>query len=92
MFVFIGAEPYTRWLADEVALDSGGYILTGGRHSFRQEGRAGLHRSAVPAGDQQSGCVRGRRRAERIDQTVASAVGEGAMAVRLVREHLQLRG
>ncbi|WP_169988673.1 cyclic nucleotide-binding domain-containing protein [Microbispora sp. H10836] len=63
-----------------------------GRRSFRQEGRAGLHRSAVPletsragvfaAGDVRNGSIK----------RVASAVGEGAMAVRLVHEHLQLRG
>src|SRR6202012_1815056 len=29
LFVFIGAEPRTEWLKDLVALDDGGYVLTG---------------------------------------------------------------
>lgn len=93
MFVFIGAEPYTRWLADEVALDSWGYILTGldaarsgrkgvpdstGRPFPLETSRAGV----FAAGDVRNGSIK----------RVASAVGEGAMAVRLVHEHLQLRG
>ncbi|GAB3893744.1 FAD-dependent oxidoreductase [Microbispora bryophytorum] len=93
MFVFIGAEPYTRWLADEVALDSRGYILTGldaarsgrkgvpdstGRPFSLETSRAGV----FAAGDVRNGSIK----------RVASAVGEGAMAVRLVHEHLQLRG
>ena len=84
LFVFIGAEPCTSWLADTLALDSGGYILTGpavsralGDDSPRQ-----LLETSAPgvfaAGDVRSGSVK----------RVASAVGEGSMAVRLVHEHL----
>ncbi|WP_405393470.1 FAD-dependent oxidoreductase [Microbispora hainanensis] len=93
MFVFIGAEPYSRWLADEVALDSRGYILTG--LDAARSGRKGVPDSAgrpfpletsragvFAAGDVRNGSIK----------RVASAVGEGAMAVRLVHEHLQLRG
>lgn len=29
LFVFIGATPHTRWLADAIALDDHGFILTG---------------------------------------------------------------
>ena len=29
LFVFIGAEPHTEWLRAHVALDDGGYVLTG---------------------------------------------------------------
>ena len=29
LFVFIGAEPHTEWLQGSVAIDDGGYILTG---------------------------------------------------------------
>ncbi|ETK35313.1 FAD-dependent oxidoreductase [Microbispora sp. ATCC PTA-5024] len=90
MFVFIGAEPYTRWLADEIALDSRGYILTGldaarsgtkgvldstGRPFPLETSRAGV----FAAGDVRHGSIK----------RVASAVGEGAMAVRLVHEHLK---
>lgn len=49
MFVFIGASPCTDWVADTLALDSGGYVLTGvdaaravGNGSFKALGRAPL--------------------------------------------------
>ncbi|GAA3072716.1 FAD-dependent oxidoreductase [Streptosporangium carneum] len=90
MFIFIGAEPYTAWLADEIALDPRGYILTGadatrsgkegtpdfvGRPFPLETSRAGV----FAAGDVRSGSVK----------RVAAAVGEGAMAVRLVHDYLQ---
>jgi len=63
-----------------VALDDGGYVLTGG--AADANGRAMLLEASVPgvfaAGDVRSGSVK----------RVASAVGEGAMAVRMVHEHL----
>jgi thioredoxin reductase (NADPH) len=75
LFVFIGATPHTGWLADRVQLDAGGYVVTGG------DGRRMLETS-VPgvfaAGDVRSGATK----------RMASAVGEGAMAVRLVHEYL----
>ena len=78
LFVFIGATPYTRWLEHQVRLDADGYVVTGGA------GRRTLETS-VPgvfaAGDVRSGAIK----------RVASAVGEGAMAVRLVHEHLAER-
>jgi thioredoxin reductase (NADPH) len=78
LFVFIGAEPHTDWLAGLVALDDRGYVVTG-----RQAGGGALAlESSRPgifaAGDVRSGSIK----------RVASAVGEGAMAVRLVHEHL----
>jgi thioredoxin reductase (NADPH) len=89
LMVFIGAAPCTTWLAGAVALDSGEYIRTGaaaaqsGAEAFAELGRAPLPlETSVPgvfaAGDVRSGSV----------PRVASAVGEGAMAVRLVHEHL----
>jgi hypothetical protein len=35
--LFIGAEPYTRWLGDRLALDDRGFILTG-RDAVRSAG------------------------------------------------------
>ncbi|HEY2762943.1 MAG TPA: FAD-dependent oxidoreductase [Pseudonocardiaceae bacterium] len=92
LFVFIGADPCTDWLADTVALASGGYVLTGAdtAHArgdgFEALGRAPLFlETSAPgvfaAGDVRSGSIK----------RVASAVGEGAMAVRLVHEHLTSR-
>jgi thioredoxin reductase (NADPH) len=83
LFVFIGAVPVTGWLAGQVALDEDGFVLTG-----RQEAGAGLEsrsmlETSLPgvfaAGDVRHGSIK----------RVASAVGEGSMAVRLVWEHLQ---
>jgi thioredoxin reductase (NADPH) len=83
--VFIGASPCTGWLGDAVALDSGGYVLTGPAAAAREEpgGEAPLPletsvRGVFAAGDVRSGSVK----------RVASAVGEGAMAVRMVHERL----
>jgi thioredoxin reductase (NADPH) len=78
LFVFIGANPCSGWLAGQVELDDGGYILTGpaaGSTSLLETSRPGV----FAAGDVRSGSA----------QRVAAAVGEGAMAVRLVHEHLR---
>jgi thioredoxin reductase (NADPH) len=89
MFVFIGAEPHTGWLDGQLDLDEKGYVLTGpdAKASADLRGQT-LHRmprmletvrpGIFAVGDVRSGSVK----------RVASAVGEGAMAVRLVHEHL----
>jgi thioredoxin reductase (NADPH) len=84
LFVFIGAAPCTAWLADAVALDGNGYVLTGpeAAPATRPEQAPLLLETSLPgvlaAGDVRSSSVK----------RVASAVGEGSMAVRLVHEHL----
>jgi thioredoxin reductase (NADPH) len=81
LFIFIGAEPQTDWLDGELALDDGGYIATGaaaGAHWPLETSREGV----FAVGDVRSGSV----------SRVASAVGEGAMAVRLIHAHLQQVG
>jgi thioredoxin reductase (NADPH) len=78
LFVFIGAEPHTEWLAGLVALDDRGYVVTG-----RQAGGTALALESSRPGIFAAGDVRCRS-----IKRVASAVGEGAMAVRLVHEHL----
>jgi thioredoxin reductase (NADPH) len=85
LFVFIGAEPRTAWLGDEVALDDRGFVLTGAELED-EDGGAGspssLLETSAPGvfavGDVRSGSVK----------RVASAVGEGSMAVRLVHGFL----
>lgn len=90
IFVFIGADPNTEWLRGVIALDAHGFIATGqaaltrsagqDRHSARHDPM--LLETSLPgvfaAGDVRSGSVK----------RVASAVGEGAMAVRQVHEYL----
>jgi thioredoxin reductase (NADPH) len=82
LFVFIGADPHVRWLEDQLRLDAGGYIVTGaGLEGFGDQARALLETSrpgVFAAGDVRSGSIK----------RVASAVGEGSMAVRLVHDHL----
>jgi thioredoxin reductase (NADPH) len=90
LFVFIGAEPHTGWLSDQVALDDSGYVLTG-NDAARERNKdrwSGVDRppllleTSLPGifavGDIRHGSIK----------RVASAVGEGSMAVRLVHEHL----
>src|SRR5262249_28145500 len=88
-FVFIGARPQTDWLGDTVARDAGGFILSGpavqrveGRHRWR------LERDPFPLETSLPGVfVAGDVRDQSIKR-VASAVGEGSMAVRLVPQCL----
>jgi thioredoxin reductase (NADPH) len=92
LFVFIGAEPHTGWLGAGVALDDSGYVLTGydiARAVAEGDEWDGVERppllleTSLPGvfavGDVRHGSIK----------RVASAVGEGAIAVRLVHEHLQ---
>ncbi|MGB8941263.1 MAG: FAD-dependent oxidoreductase [Streptomyces sp.] len=89
LFVFIGARPATSWLADAIPLDRRGFIPTGqdvapvSADPWKPLARAPLAlETGLPGvfavGDVRSGSVK----------RVASAVGEGAMAVRLAYEHL----
>jgi thioredoxin reductase (NADPH) len=85
LFVFIGADPRTNWLTDEVMLDGKGFVLTGAELAAASEVGGSqplaLETSApgvFAVGDVRSGSIK----------RVASAVGEGSMAVRLVHDHL----
>ena len=84
LFVFIGADPHTKWLHGVLALDRCGFILTGRDAPAPNgpgPGRLPLE-TTIPgvftAGDVRSGSIK----------RLASAVGEGSMAVRLLQEHL----
>ena len=88
-FVFIGARPQTDWLGDAVARDAAGFIVSGrgvtrieGRHRWRME------RDPFPLETTLPGVfVAGDVRDQSIKR-VASAVGEGSMAVQLVHQYL----
>ncbi len=93
LFVLIGGEPHTQWLPATVQTDHG-YILTG--RDVVRDGAVGacwpLDRAPLPleisipgvfaVGDARYGSLK----------RVASAVGEGATAVRLVHEYLAMTG
>jgi thioredoxin reductase (NADPH) len=87
LFVFIGASPHTEWLQGQLATDDAGFLFTGrdvqGEHLvefdsqqplFLETSRPGI----FAVGDVHSGSIK----------RVASAVGEGSMAVRLIHERL----
>ena len=87
LFVFIGASPHTDWLRGELAMDEDCFLLTGrdvpaeelAAHGaedpfFLETSQPGV----FAVGDVRSGSVK----------RVASAVGEGSMAVRLVHQRL----
>jgi thioredoxin reductase (NADPH) len=90
LFVFIGAQPATGWLAGQLAEDTRGFLLTGSNipeAQLEDKDRAPLFletsRPGVFAvGDVRSGSVK----------RAATAIGEGSMAVRLVFERLQATG
>ncbi|HEX4344358.1 MAG TPA: FAD-dependent oxidoreductase [Solirubrobacteraceae bacterium] len=84
-FVFIGASPRTDWLADVVRRDDRGFILAGPdvkRDGWPLERDPHLLETSVP-GVFVAGDVRARS-----IKRVASAVGEGAMAVSLIHQYL----
>src|SRR5215212_8647916 len=90
LFVLIGARPHTEWLPEEVMRDERGYIFTGNdllRDGSPPEGwplerPPMLLETSVPgvfaAGDVRCGSVK----------RVASAVGEGAIAIQMVHKYL----
>jgi thioredoxin reductase (NADPH) len=89
LFVLIGALPHTEWIGDAVARDAQGFILSGaevlrgGDHQrWTAEREPYLLETSLPgvfvAGDARRSSMK----------RVASAVGEGAMAVHFVHQYL----
>jgi thioredoxin reductase (NADPH) len=90
LFVFIGAQPRTDWLAEVLDRDQYGFVLTG--PDLMAEGRPPrgwtLERDPWPLEASVPGVfVAGDVRADSVKR-VASAVGEGAMAVTLAHRYL----
>jgi thioredoxin reductase (NADPH) len=90
LFVFIGGEPRTHWLDDVLVRDARGFIPTG--PGLLDDGRRppgwALDRDPYFLESSVPGVfVAGDVRAESVKR-VASAVGEGAMAVTLVHRYL----
>ncbi|MCX5243089.1 FAD-dependent oxidoreductase [Streptomyces prunicolor] len=91
MFVFIGAAPLTDWLDGSVLRDERGFILSGPDLSADGKPPASweLDRAPYHLETNIPGVfVAGDARAESAKR-VASAVGEGAMAVMLVHRYLE---
>jgi thioredoxin reductase (NADPH) len=83
LFVLIGADPHTDWLPPEITRDPNGFLLTGEELSddlnWSLERRPHSLETSMPgvfaAGDVRRSSVK----------RVASAVGEGSIAIRLVQ-------
>lgn len=91
LFIFIGAEPRTDWLDGLVVRDQRGFIVTGPdlltgrrRPAGWPLGRDPYHLETSLPGVFAAGDVRAQS-----VKRVASAVGEGAMAVSLVHRYLE---
>lgn len=89
LFIFIGAEPYTDWLAGNLERDEHGFILSGPdllrngrRRGWPLEREPFLLETSVPgifvAGDVRHGSIK----------RVASSVGEGSIAVQFMHQYL----
>jgi thioredoxin reductase (NADPH) len=87
LFVLIGATPHTEWLPDSVARDEGGFILTG-RDALTTGTREcwPLDRPPLPLETSLPGVFAVGDVRHRSTKRVASAVGEGAVAIKLVHE------
>jgi thioredoxin reductase (NADPH) len=90
IFVLIGARPHTEWLPDSIARDRWGFLVTGADIAQEEEarGRWPLERpplmfEATLPGVFAVGDVR-----HRSVKRVASAVGEGSVAVQQVHQYL----
>lgn len=90
LFIFIGAKPVTDWLPINLLLDKKGFLYTGRdlrqhpdyKKIWKREREPFLLETCQPgifaAGDVRSGAM----------NRVASAVGEGAMAIKFTHEYL----
>ncbi|WP_421947352.1 FAD-dependent oxidoreductase [Phaeodactylibacter xiamenensis] len=90
LFIFIGARPYTDWLDGQIIRNQKGYLKTGNdlmadpafAKVWKRDREPFLLETCVPgifaAGDVRAGAM----------NRVASAVGEGAMAIKFVHEYL----
>ena len=90
LFVLIGSEPQTEWLAGALERDRNGYVRTGAdlthQGAVDAPARAPLsHEASLPgvfaAGDVRAGSP----------NRMATAVGDGSIAIRLVHEYLSRR-
>jgi thioredoxin reductase (NADPH) len=87
VFIFIGAEPKTDWLAESVCRDEDGFVLSGRdvakRCKWSLKRPPMLLETSMPgvfvAGDVRTGSVK----------RVANSVGEGSIAVHMVHEYLK---
>lgn len=90
LLIFIGARPYTDWTGKDIVKNDRGFVITGKdlartddfKKRWKKQREPFLLESSTPgimaAGDVRAGAM----------NRVASAVGEGAMAIKFVHEYL----
>ncbi|MEM6263476.1 MAG: FAD-dependent oxidoreductase [Bacteroidota bacterium] len=90
LFVFIGAKPYTDWLGNDILRNARGFVETGrailqspeGQKLWKRNREPYLLETSMPgvfaSGDVRAGAM----------NRVASAVGEGAMTIKMVHQYL----
>jgi thioredoxin reductase (NADPH) len=92
LFLLIGAEPRTEWLAGSIARDQQGFILTG-RDLLDEAGQPPpswpRHRPPMLLETNLPGVFAVGDVRHRSVKRVAAAAGEGATSVQLVHEHLR---
>jgi len=90
LFILIGAQPHTEWLAGTLQRDEHGFVLTG--PDLLRDGRRPpgwpLDRSPLPLETSLPGVFAAGDVRHRSIKRVASAVGEGSIAVQLVHDYL----
>ena len=90
LFIFIGADAQTAWLPADIARDARGYVLTG--DDLKKAGRWSLGRDPYLLETSAPGIFAcGDVRLSPVKR-VASAVGEGSMAIAFVHQYLAAKG
>jgi thioredoxin reductase (NADPH) len=90
LFILIGAQPHTAWLAGTLEMDGHGFVLTG--PDLLRDGRPPpgwpLDRVPLPLETSLPGVFAAGDVRHRSVKRVASAVGEGSIAIQLVHDYL----
>jgi thioredoxin reductase (NADPH) len=92
LFIFIGQQPRTEWLEGTVERDTGGFVLTG--QNLVEDGKRknptgwGLNREPFLLESSMPGVFVAGDVRHRSVKRIASAVGEGSMAVQFVHQYL----
>ena len=88
LFIMIGGEPHSRWLPSEIIQNAQGYLLTGRDMREHPTSTWDLDRDPLALETSMPGVFAAGDVREGSIKRVASAVGEGAIAVRSVHEYL----
>jgi thioredoxin reductase (NADPH) len=91
LFVFIGADPCAGWLGGALETDEDGFLPTGQdlQLTHLDPARADRDRPPLPLETSRAGVFAAGDVRSGSTKRVASAVGEGAMAVRMIHQYLR---